>query len=121
MKYKATNSELEETLEGIKTIMNEKITLPVTVIYKIIKNKLAIENALLAFHMTRDKIVDRYSGGKGIITKDDPDAFDKAFFEIMRISKEQTEIDILGISLSELNEKAMPFNILSAIGFMIEE
>lgn len=121
MTYKATNAELEETLERLRSIMDEKVVLPVNVIYKIIKNKLAIEQAFLPFKMTRCKIVDRYSDGKGVIKKEDAEAYEKAFAEIMSVSSETVEVRIIGISLSELKDKEMPFNMLSAIGFMIDD
>lgn len=122
MTFKAANQTLEELLANLNKVTDEPVVLPVRVIYYIIQNKLALERALLAYHIARDRIIETYSNGTGKISeKEMPDQFEKASMELSVIAKEETEVEIKGISLSEIGEKEMPFRLASAIGFMLTE
>lgn len=122
MIFRATNQELEEILSKLNKATDDAIVLPIRVIYRIIQNKLAIEQSLRAFRLARDKIIETYSNGTGKISeKESPDQFEKASMELAIISKEETQIEINSIPLSEFGEKEMPFHVVSAIGFMITE
>lgn len=121
MIFKAKNSELETILKKMNTAVEEKINLPVGVSYKIVKNRLAIEQALAAYRMTRDKIVYKYSGDKGYVnSKDEPEIFREVCREIDVIAEEYSEVDISKISVSELGERELPLDLVSALGFMME-
>ena len=116
----AKNAELEEILSKIKSATEEKVLLPVNVSYKIIKNRIDVEQALEAYRLTRDEVINKYSGGQGHISeKDDPEAFGKVCTEIASISIESVDVEIVTISLSELGERELPLNLVSALGFMI--
>lgn len=115
-----TNAELEETLSKIKSAAEENVQLPVNVSYKIIKNKLVIEQALAAYRIARDEIINNHSDGSGRVSeKENPEEFERVCMEIATISKECTDVDIVTISLSELGERELPLNLVSALGFMI--
>ena len=116
-----SNGELEEIYSGLESITKENIVLPVSVSYRIVRNKIIIQQALSAFRITRDDIIARYSNGNGtIFEKDDPVLFGKATSEIGTISKERNKIDIQTITMSELAEDKLPLNVVSALGFMMK-
>ena len=115
------NDELEMILNQIKSVMSEKIVLPVGVSYKIVKNKIAIEQALQAYWTLKDEIIARYSGGKVYINKnDDPENYAKVTAEVVQIAEEYTDVDIPEITVDELGEKDLPLNVMSALGFMMK-
>lgn len=114
-----TNAELEMILIQIKSATEEKVLLPVSVSYKIVKNGLAIEQALSAYRMVRDKIINKYSNGTGHIPKTD-EKYCMASREILQVANEYSDVDISEIKLEELGEKELPLNVVSALGFMME-
>lgn len=116
------NGELEEMLEGLNKVTKDKTPLPPKVSYYMVKNKLTIEKALEAFRKTRDEIINEHSGGTGHVNeKDDPEAFMAVCEAISQIAKEETEIDISTIKLSDLGDKELPCDLVVALGFMITE
>lgn len=122
MKIEKKNGELEEILEMLKRATADKTPLAPRISYTIVKNKLAIEQALQAFYKAKEDIIDAHSGGKGnIIASENPTAFAAANAEINIISKEVTELEISTIKLSELGERDLPLNLVAALGFMIVE
>lgn len=122
MKLEVRNGDLEEILLGLKNAMTNKTSLPVKVSYRIVKNRLAIENALIAFRVTRDEIRGSNSNGEGKISeKDDPETFDKVRSEISAIAQEKVSVDISKVSISEFGERELPPDLVSNLGFMIEE
>ena len=67
-----------------------------------------------------DNIIEKYSDGKGSITEvDDPVMFKKACTEIAQIASEKVELDISTITLEEFETDRLPFDVISALGFMI--
>lgn len=122
MKIEKKNGELEDILENLKKAMEEKTPLPPRVSYATVKNKLALEQALEAYHKSKDDIINAHSNGKGHISSvENPTAFAEVNAEIAVISKELTEVDIATIKLSELGERELPLNLVVALGFMITE
>lgn len=122
MTLQKSNAELEELLSGLQSIASETIMLPVDISYKIIKNRLAIEKSLLPYRIAKDEIINHYSNGKGKIEeKEDPVTFQKVFNEICDISKVVTNVDIDTVLLMEFGQKEVPYNIISAISFMLVE
>lgn len=122
MKIEKKNGELDEMLNKLKRATEEKTPLPPRVGYIITKNTLAIEQALEAFHKSKDEIIKARSNGKASISQaENPTAFAEVMNEIAVISNELTELDISTIKLSELGERELPLNLVSALGFMITE
>lgn len=121
MKIHKRNDELEAIFNQIKSVTAEKVTLPLGVSYKMVKNKIAIEQALQAYWTLKDEIIAKYSGGKVCITKnDDPENYAKVTAEVVQIAEEYTDVDISEITLEELGEKELPLNVISALGFMMK-
>ena len=56
MIFKASNAELEIIHNKLKAAVSEKIPLPVMTSYKIVKNGMAIEQALMPYRIVRDKL-----------------------------------------------------------------
>lgn len=120
MILKVKNGELADYVARLDEVMKDKIPLPVKVSYKIVKNKLAIEDAMKAFRVMHDQIINDHSDGEGKVSKDDPE-FDEVVKEIAVINNEETEVTLDGISVSELGRKELPLDLISALGFMLEE
>lgn len=115
------NEELEAILGKIKSAAEEKVLLPVGVSYKIVKNRIAIENALEAYWTVKDEIIKKYSDGKGYVYKnDDPENYAKVTSEVIQVAEEYTDVDISEITLEELDGKELPLNVVSALGFMMK-
>ena len=123
MMLKTTNSALENMASDLAEISKEKVVFPVGISYRIIKNRLLIEQALSAYRMTKDELVNRYSNGKGHIKEtDDPELFEKLCHELAELGLESVELDISEIWLDDIEEiKTIPLNVMSAISFMIAE
>ena len=116
------NGELEEILVKLGKATQEKTPLPPRISYYIIKNKLAIEQALEAFHKTRDEIILEHSGGTGTVNeKTDPEAFAIVCNAVSAVARETVEIDISTVKLSELGDKELPLDLIDALGFMITD
>lgn len=120
MTLKLKNGELADYISRLDAVMKDKIQLPVKVSYKIVKNKLAIESAMKAFRIMHDQIINDHSDGEGQIGKDDPE-FNEVVKEIAVIKNEDTEVELDGISISEFGKKELPLDLISALGFMLEE
>ena len=114
-----TNTELEAILGQINSAVEAKVVLPVKVCYKIVKNRLAIEQALVAFREVRNDIIKKYADETGRITEQDKN-FDKVTFEVLKVAGEYTDVEICEIDISELGEKELPLNVVSALGFMMK-
>lgn len=114
-----TNAELETILVQIRDAVEEKVLLPVSVSYKIVKNRIAIEQALSAYRIVRDKIINKYSNGTGHIPKTD-EKYYIATREILQVAEEYSDVEVSEIKLEELGEKELPLNLVSALGFMIQ-
>lgn len=122
MIIRKTNAELEEILAGLDKLSADNIFLPVGVSYRIIKNKLEIQQALLPYRVTKDDIVNKYSNGVGKISQnDDPELFNKVCCDISKIAGETIEADISTVSVSEISEKELPISVVSSLEFMITE
>jgi len=120
MKTKMTNRELETQLSRLERISDDKTVLPIKVSYRIIQNTLVMRKALEAYIISKDHIIEKYSDGKGSITEvDDPVMFKKACTEIAQIASEKVELDISTITLEEFETDRLPFDVISALGFMI--
>ena len=119
MKIHKTNGEREVMLHQMKSAMEEKIILPVGVSYKIVKNRLAIEQALSAFRALRDEIITRYSNGTGRVMETDEN-YEKVTVEMVQAAEQYTDVEICEIDISELGEKELPLNVVSALGFMMK-
>ena len=120
MVLKIKNGELAEYVSRLDEVMKDKIQLPVKVSYKIVKNKLAIEEAMKAFRIMHDQIINDHSNGEGQIAKDNPE-FNEVVKEIAVINNEETEVNLDAISISEFGRKDVPLDLISALGFMLEE
>lgn len=120
MILKIKNGELSKYIARLDEVMKDKIQLPVKVSYRIVKNKLAIEDAMKAFRIMHDQIINDHSNGEGQIDKDDPE-FDEVIKEISIISNEEVEVALDGIPISDFGKKEMPLDLISAFGFMLEE
>ncbi|MBQ7521514.1 MAG: hypothetical protein IJU14_01385 [Clostridia bacterium] len=117
-----TNEQWEKILTDIQSATKEKVVLPVTVSYRIIKNQIAIEKSLMAYRMTVKEIIDKYSDGKGEISqKDNPDIFRQAYDEISIVAHEITEANIVTVSVSEFENKDFPLSLIANLSFMITD
>lgn len=123
MTVRMTNEKLEKWLKEIDAVTEEKFLLPVTVGYKIVKNKCSIEQALVPYRRIRDEIINRYSNGKGFVSeKEEPDIFEKVSSEVALAANEICEVDISPVTLSEVGRtKELPINLISVLGLMITE
>ena len=98
------------------------IVMPPKVAYKIVKNKLAIKQALQAFETARNEIISHESGGKSTIdAKENPLLFDKVNRAITEIALECVTLDIVTVSLDDIPESGVPISFIAALDFMIEE
>lgn len=123
MTIQMTNEKLEKWLKEIEAVTEEKFLLPVTVGYKIVRNKYAIEQALVPYRRIRDEIINRYSNGKGFISeKEEPDIFEKVSSEVALAANEKCAVEITLLPLSEVGRsRELPINLISALGMMIDE
>lgn len=122
MRIKMLNGEAEAKLRILAEWTKEKTTLPCVIGYKINANICALENALEPFIRTKDKIISDISGGKTVINqKDNPEQYAQVINEINKIALEETEFDVKTIKLDDISELSLPFNLMSALYFMIEE
>lgn len=119
MILKVKNGELENYISRLNEVMKDKTLLPVKVSYKIVKNKLAIEDAMRAFRIMHDQIINDHSNGEGKILPDDPE-FEQVVNELAVIKNEDTEIVLDDIAVSDFGKKELPLDLISALGFMLE-
>ena len=73
MIFKASNAELEIIHNKLKAAVSEKIPLPVMTSYKIVKNGMAIEQALMPYRIVRDKLIEKYSLNGFVSERAEPD------------------------------------------------
>lgn len=92
---------------------------PVKVGFKIIKNRISLERDAQPYIEMRDKIISKYSNGKGILREQDEN-YDICKKEIAEIDEEISP-KIEKIKLSEIENLNLPIDILSSLSFMIED
>ena len=117
-----TNFEWEIVLSDLNSAMknSEETVLPIRIGYKIVKNRLAIKEALKAYFVTKDAIINKYSNGRGYVSeKEDAESFEKIYKESNVISKEKTSVNIDMISIEDFKEINLSLNIISALEFML--
>lgn len=121
MIFKASNAELEIIHNKLKAAVSEKIPLPVMTSYKIVKNGMAIEQALMPYRIVRDKLIEKYSPNGFVSEKEEPDIYNKLCKELEPVSNESVEVDISSILLDDIRDERLPIDFISAISFMIED
>ena len=121
MIFKASNAELEIICSKLKTAVSEKIPLPVMISYKIVKNVMAIEQALAPYRTVRDDLIEKYSSNGFISEKEEPDLYNKLRKELEPASNEPVEVDISSMWLEDIRDERLPIDFISAISFMIED
>lgn len=122
MKKEFTNGELVRISARLEAATAKDIVMPPKIAYKIIKNKLAIKQALQAFETARNEIIDRESGGRSTVdAEQEPQLFDKVNKAITEIALERVSLDIVTISLDDIPEAGVPISFIAALDFMIEE
>ncbi len=122
MRKKFTNGELLRIFGKLESATSKDIVMPPKIAYKIVKNKLAINQALTPFETARDDIIKRESGGKTTIdSTENPQLFDKVNKAINEIAGESVNIDIVTINLDDIPESGVPISFIAALDFMIEE
>lgn len=122
MEKEFTNGELVRISARLEAATAKDIVMPPKIAYKIIKNKLAIKQALQAFETARNEIIDRESGGRSTVdAEQEPQLFDKVNKAITEIALERVSLDIVTISLDDIPEVGVPISFIAALDFMIEE
>lgn len=122
MEKEFTNGELVRISARLEAATAKDIVMPPKIAYKIIKNKLAIKQALQAFETVRNEIIDRESGGRSTVdAEQEPQLFDKVNKAITEIALERVSLDIVTISLDDIPEAGVPISFIAALDFMIEE
>ena len=121
MIFKASNAELEIIHKKLKAAVSEKIPLPVMTSYKIVKNGMAIEQALMPYRIVRDKLIEKYSLNGFVSERAEPDLYNKLCKELEPASNELVEVDISTIWLEDISNEKLPIDFISAISFMIED
>ena len=117
-----TNGELMGISAKLEAATAKDIVMPPKVAYKIVKNKLAIKQALQAFETARNEIISHESGGKSTIdAKENPQLFDKVNRAITEIALERVSLDIVTVSLDDMPDADVPISFIAALDFMIEE
>lgn len=117
-----TNGELMGISAKLEAATAKDIVMPPKVAYKIVKNKLAVKQALQAFETARNEIISHESGGKSTIdAKENPLLFDKVNRAITEIALECVTLDIVTVSLDDIPESGVPISFIAALDFMIEE
>ena len=115
-----TNKQLSDIRTGLADVSNSKTELSTVVSYRIIKNKLAAENALAAYYEMRDSIIKKYSGGKPVVNyEDNPDAYNAVLAEVSVLDKETVDVDIAKVTLDDLADTMSPY-MMSKLMFMVE-
>ena len=122
MERSFTNGELVRISARLEAATSKDIVMPPKVAYKIIKNNLAVKQALQAFETARNEIIERESGGKSTVdAEQDPQLFDKVNKAITEIALERVSLDIVTVSLDDIPGEGVPISFISALDFMIEE
>lgn len=122
MEKEFTNGELVRISARLEAATAKDIVMPPKIAYKIIKNKLAIKQALQAFETARNEIIDRESGGRSTVdAEQEPQLFDKVNKAITEIALERVSLDIVTISLDDIPEAGVPISFIAALDFMIKE
>lgn len=117
-----TNYEIQNTLNNIQEALklDSKIVLPAKLSYKILKCKLVLEQAVKAYSVTYDEVINSRSNGTGQINRNDnPELFDEVTKELNSIAIEKNEIDVPTITIGEIGDRELPFDLIQAIEFMI--
>jgi len=116
-----TNRELKELVEALKDVTAQSVVMPPKIAYKIVKNKLAIEEALKPFNVSHDEIIKKLSGGKTSVEyKDNPQLFNEIGEAIAAIAAETVTVNISIININDLPDEALPVSVIAALEFMIE-
>ena len=122
MEKSFTNGELVRISAKLEAATSKDIVMPPKVAYKIVKNKLAIKQALSPFETARDEIISRESGGMTTIdSAENPQLFDKVNKAINEIALERVNIDIVTINLDDIPEEGVPISFIAALDFMVKE
>lgn len=121
MTRKVTKENIEwgNVKGGLDKVINSGEKFKTKVSYAVIKNKIAIADALRAAEQMREKIIDENSGGKREIKPGDP-GYETAVKDILELNREQTEVQISTIKLSDLPED-ISVSMMDSLEFMIEE
>ena len=116
-----SNGELNAIVLKLEQTSKD-INLPPKIAYKIVKNNLAIKQALQPYQLTRNEIIKKITGGKDRVSfADDPDKFNEVATAIGDIDRETVVVNIDNIKFDDLPDESMPLAFIDAINFMIEE
>lgn len=116
-----SNGELNAIVLKLEQTSKD-INLPPKIAYKIVKNNLAIKQALQPYQLTRNEIIKKITGGKDRVSfADDPDKFNEVAAAIGDIDRETVAVNIDTIKFDDLPDESMPLAFIDAINFMIEE
>ena len=117
-----SNGELNMIALKLEQTAADKISLPPKIAYKIVKNGIAIKQALQPYRLTRDEIIKKITGGASKVTySEDPDKYNEVVAAIGDIDREIVTVEIDTIPLESLPDGNMPLAFIDAINFMIEE
>lgn len=122
MEKSFTNKELVVVFEKLETATAKDVVLPSKVSYKIVKNKIAIQQALQPFETTRTEIIRQISGGKEAVTYDEsPREYNEIIAAIKDIENECSSVEIATIKFDDIPAEGVPISFIAALEFMIEE
>jgi hypothetical protein len=108
-------------LEKLEKVTKSDVEFPVSVAYKIAKNKKNLNSALEVFFDQRNELIKKYSNGTMKISMEDEGylPFIKDVTDL--VEQEAGAVDILKISLDQLGDGKIPMDVMDSLMFMIEE
>lgn len=115
------NGTLVGWLDKLNALSKQDVNVPVKIAYAITKNRQNIETALKPYDEMRQKIVDKYSGGTGVIdAKSDPQKFKSATADLNALLNEDTSINIRKVKIEDFYDIEFPIKAMFSIDFMLE-
>lgn len=115
------NYELLEIMQGLDKATSLETSVPVAEGFKIIQNKKAIKDALIAFEEMRNAIIKKYADESGEVKEDNPN-YAQCLKEVNELAiQECDELTFKKIKLATIEKLELPLNAIQSIFFMIDD
>lgn len=120
---KKTYEDFLKIRDALNELKGVEENFPLKAALKLIKSKNEINNVLAPYDQMQRVLFEKYADGQGTMTRTEENAekFDALVREYSDLLKEELDVDIQTIPSAELDDLKLPFKVIDAIEFMIED
>lgn len=114
------NGELIKVFNGLMKVESTSDAFPVSIGFKVVQNRIAIENAITPYDEMKRRIVQKYADGKDVIKSGDPH-FAECYKAITELDSQDADVTLKKVKLEDIAGLSLPMETISALSCMIEE